>query len=175
MSESDRVNSSDAERYARLLAEAEAMQGTSLAADAWRRLKRNRVALASLLFLGVISLLALLTPLLPLQSPFAIDTKIAYEPPTVWPVMIQSLKVPDDGKSAAPRRRAAKGTGSIISSATSIGSIAGSSKSERRSSVHGRSTASAVATSWDAISWRGCSGERESHWPSGWLPRWSHL
>jgi oligopeptide transport system permease protein len=100
MSEPDRANSSESERYARLLGEAEALHGTSLAADAWRRLKRNRVALASLVFLGVISLLALLTPLLPLQSPFAIDTKLAYQPPTIWPVMIQSIKVPVDGTSA---------------------------------------------------------------------------
>ncbi len=96
MSERDSGNSSESERYARLLAEAEAMHGTSLAADAWRRLKRNRVAWASLWFLALISLLAVLTPLLPLQSPFAIDTKLAYAPPTLWPVMIESLKIPNE-------------------------------------------------------------------------------
>jgi oligopeptide transport system permease protein len=100
MSEPDRGNSSESERYARLLAEAEALHGTSLAADAWRRLKRNRVAWASLWFLALISLLAVLTPLLPLQSPFAIDTKLAYAPPTLWPVMIESLNTPSEVASA---------------------------------------------------------------------------
>jgi oligopeptide transport system permease protein len=100
MSEPDRGNSSEPERYARLLSEAEALHGTSLAADAWRRLKRNRVAWASLWFLAAISLLAVLTPLLPLQSPFAIDTKLAYAPPTLWPVMIESLKIPNEATGA---------------------------------------------------------------------------
>jgi oligopeptide transport system permease protein len=100
MSEPDRGNSSEPERYARLLSEAEALHGTSLAADAWRRLKRNRVAWASLWFLAAISLLAVLTPLLPLQSPFAIDTKLAYAPPTHWPVMIESLKIPNEATGA---------------------------------------------------------------------------
>jgi oligopeptide transport system permease protein len=100
MNETDRASSSESERYGRLLAEAEAIRGTSLAADAWRRLKRNRVALASLCFLAGLLFLAVLTPLLPLQSPFTIDTKMAYAPPTVWPVMVHALKVPDNSNGA---------------------------------------------------------------------------
>jgi oligopeptide transport system permease protein len=94
MSETEHIKSIELERYALLLAEAEAIHGTSLAADAWRRLKKNRVAFASLWFLVILSLLALLTPLLPLQSPFAIDIQQAYAPPTVWPPFIESLRLP---------------------------------------------------------------------------------
>ncbi|MEX0938154.1 MAG: ABC transporter permease [Pirellulales bacterium] len=57
------------ERYARLLDEARQIKGVSLGLDAWRRLRRNRVAMISLGFLILLSLLALLTPFLPLQSP----------------------------------------------------------------------------------------------------------
>src|SRR5690606_41300681 len=59
----------DLERYAALLQEAEQIHGISLTRDAWRRLRRNRVAMFSLVFLAVLSLLAILTPFLPLQPP----------------------------------------------------------------------------------------------------------
>ncbi|HEV3417625.1 MAG TPA: ABC transporter permease [Pirellulales bacterium] len=94
MKQPDGDKSIELERYARLLAEAEAIQGTSLASDAWRRLKKNRVAFAALWFLGILSILAVLTPLLPLQSPFAIDIQQAYAPPTAWPPFIESLRPP---------------------------------------------------------------------------------
>jgi oligopeptide transport system permease protein len=94
MSEPARDHAGELERYARLLSEAEAIHGTSLAADAWRRLKKNRIALGSLWFLAILSLLALLTPLLPLQSPYETHTDDSYAPPSVWPVMIETLKLP---------------------------------------------------------------------------------
>jgi oligopeptide transport system permease protein len=90
----------DLERYARLLDEARAIHGTSLAADAWRQLKKNGIAMVSLWFLAILSLLAVLTPLLPLQSPIATDTRQAYAPPTFWPVMIDSLRVSESGDAA---------------------------------------------------------------------------
>jgi oligopeptide transport system permease protein len=92
----------DLDRYARLLGEAEAIHGRSLAADAWLRLKRNRIALASLGFLVLISALAILTPLLPLQSPYAVDVRRAYKPPStaLWPFS-QTLEVPESSNSTA--------------------------------------------------------------------------
>ena len=64
------IATAEQERYAAVLKEAEQIRGVSLARDAWRRLRRNRVALGSLVFLTLLSLLAFLTPLLPLQSPY---------------------------------------------------------------------------------------------------------
>lgn len=55
--------------YRQLHEEAKAVHGVSLWQDAWRRLKRNRVAMISLGFLIVLACLAFLTPALPLQSP----------------------------------------------------------------------------------------------------------
>lgn len=59
----------------RLLAEAAQFRGVSLWQDAWRRLRRKRVAMVSLVFLVAVSLAALLTPVLPLQSPIDQDLK----------------------------------------------------------------------------------------------------
>jgi oligopeptide transport system permease protein len=58
-----------ADRYAALLQEAARIHGVSLWQDAWRRLRQNRAAMASLLLLAAIAVLAFATPLLPLQSP----------------------------------------------------------------------------------------------------------
>jgi oligopeptide transport system permease protein len=58
-----------AERYEALLAEAARIRGVSLWKDAWRRLRKNRAAMASLAFLIVLATLSFFTPLLPLQSP----------------------------------------------------------------------------------------------------------
>jgi len=61
--------------YARILAEARRLKGVSLGRDAWRRLRRSWAAMASLGFLVVLGVLALFTPLLPLQSPTHQDLK----------------------------------------------------------------------------------------------------
>lgn len=66
---------SELERYAELLAEARQIKGTSLWQDAWRRLKKKRIAMASMWYLIVISLLAFFSPLIPLQSPLDKDLK----------------------------------------------------------------------------------------------------
>jgi oligopeptide transport system permease protein len=63
------------ERYAALLEETRRIKGVSLWQDAWRRLKRNRVAMASMWCLIVVAVLAFLAPLLPLQSPLDKDLK----------------------------------------------------------------------------------------------------
>ena len=67
--------SAKTERYAALLEEARSLRGVSLWQDAWRRLRRNWVAMASLVLLVLISVLALLTPLIPLQSPLDKDLR----------------------------------------------------------------------------------------------------
>ena len=82
-SNSSPPSAAELDRYARLLAEAEAIKGVSLSRDAWRRLRKNRVAMISLGFLIATVVLAIFTPLLPLQSPreqHLIDRQ--FEPPT---------------------------------------------------------------------------------------------
>ena len=71
------------DHYDRLLAEAAAIKGVSLGRDAWRRLRRGRVAMFSLSLLVGVSLLALLTPLLPLQAPQRVNTERIFIPPTL--------------------------------------------------------------------------------------------
>ena len=66
---------SNTEQYDRLLAEAEQVKGTSLWKDAWKRLRRNWVAMGALGYLVVLALAAFLTPMLPLQSPIKQDLK----------------------------------------------------------------------------------------------------
>ncbi|MBX7168153.1 MAG: ABC transporter permease [Pirellulales bacterium] len=98
----------DLARYERLLAEAEAIRGVSLGQDAWRRLRRNRVAMLSLAILAIVSLLALITPALPLQSPRATDTARAFAPPTLAPAAgdrLPMFHVPADLEPAESQRR----------------------------------------------------------------------
>ncbi|MAF66119.1 MAG: hypothetical protein CMJ84_10750, partial [Planctomycetes bacterium] len=59
-----------------LLTEAAAARGESLWQDALRRLRRNRAAWTSLVFLGVFALLSLLAPVLPLPSPVTLDLQL---------------------------------------------------------------------------------------------------
>lgn len=56
--------------------------GTSLTQDAWRRLRKNRVAMLSLAALIAIVVLAGLTPLLPLAPPDHIQTSLKLTPPS---------------------------------------------------------------------------------------------
>ncbi len=87
-------NQPDLQRYAALLDEARAIKGVSLGQDAWRRLRRNRAAMLSLWFLVVLGLLAVLTPLLPLQPPRQVDTSRQFAAPVGWPLMQQTLQLP---------------------------------------------------------------------------------
>lgn len=70
--------------YTQLLTEATEIQGVSLWQDAWRRLRRKRIAMLSLGFLVVLVILALLTPLLPLQSPIRQDAQYRKFQPPNW-------------------------------------------------------------------------------------------
>jgi oligopeptide transport system permease protein len=70
-----RVASQDAELLERLLEESRSIRGVSLWQDAWRRLRKRRSAMVSLWALIALMLLAILTPLLPLQSPIDKDLR----------------------------------------------------------------------------------------------------
>jgi oligopeptide transport system permease protein len=63
----------DAEAYAALLRESREMKGISLWHDAWRRLRRNWAAMTSFYYLILVALSAILTPLIPFQSPLDKD------------------------------------------------------------------------------------------------------
>ncbi|MCI0652390.1 MAG: ABC transporter permease [Planctomycetes bacterium] len=72
------IGAADAER---LLAEAAKVRGESLWSDAWRRLRRNRVAWWCLLFLAAFTLTSVLAPLLPIPSPVQIELNALLLPP----------------------------------------------------------------------------------------------
>jgi oligopeptide transport system permease protein len=64
----------------------EPVKGVSLGKDAWRRLRRNRMAMASLGMLILIGSLAFFTPLLPLAPPDKHHTNLQYQEPKLWPL-----------------------------------------------------------------------------------------
>lgn len=76
--------------YEALLAEAARIQGVSLWTDAWRRLRKNRAAVASLWFLIVLAGVSFLTPLWPLQSPqhIVLSKDRQFQPPNWRPVKL---------------------------------------------------------------------------------------
>ena len=58
-------------------------KGESLWQDAWRRLKQNRGAFWSLVFLVLVGMTSLAAPLLPLPSPMALDLQDEPQPPVM--------------------------------------------------------------------------------------------
>jgi len=68
-------------------------RGVSLNQDAWRKLRRNRVAMFSLGTLALVVLLAFLTPLLPLQPPDQDATRLQYAPPQISPLWEPSFSL----------------------------------------------------------------------------------
>ncbi len=80
--------------YEALLAQAAKIHGVSLWLDAWRRLRKNRAAMASLFFLVGLALVSFLTPLWPLQSPqFIVLTEARqFRPPNLDPVYLDVTK-----------------------------------------------------------------------------------
>jgi oligopeptide transport system permease protein len=66
-------------------------KGVSLGQDAWRRLRRSRVAMLSLFVLVTICLLAFITPILPLQPPDHDTTRLQYQPPQFSPLFERSF------------------------------------------------------------------------------------
>jgi oligopeptide transport system permease protein len=67
--------------------------GLSLGGDAWRRLRRDSVAMISLAILISISVLAFLTPMLPLQTPDQDLTRLQYEPPRISPLFEKTFRI----------------------------------------------------------------------------------
>jgi oligopeptide transport system permease protein len=67
-----------------LLKASRELRGESLGRDAWRRLRANRAAYLSLLFLAAIAVTSLLAPILPLPSPIALDLQDEAQAPS-WP------------------------------------------------------------------------------------------
>jgi oligopeptide transport system permease protein len=76
--------------------------GTSLARDAWRRLRRDWAAMAALATLVVVCLLAAVTPLLPLQPPDRVQTDLQYRPPTLGPIWLDGFSLNLEAIEAAP-------------------------------------------------------------------------
>jgi oligopeptide transport system permease protein len=74
--------------YEALLAQASEIHGISLWTDAWRRLRKNQAAMASLTFLIALVVLSFLTPLLPLQPPqhILLTDQRQFQPPNLRPV-----------------------------------------------------------------------------------------
>lgn len=66
-------------------------EGVSLGKDAWRRLRKSRIAMLCLVVLVVICTLAFFTPLLPLQPPDQINTRLQYAPPQFSPLWEENL------------------------------------------------------------------------------------
>ncbi len=75
----------DRARLEALLQEARMQMGSSPTQDAWRRLRRNRPSFAALLFLLLVVLTAVFTPLLPLQAPGQqrLSKEHQYQPPSL--------------------------------------------------------------------------------------------
>ncbi len=87
--------SSELDRYAALLAEAKSIRGLSLWRDAWRQLRRKRVAMLSLWFLVGLATAVLLTPLLPLAPPRYVDTAGQFAPPEFRQLMRETPLLAD--------------------------------------------------------------------------------
>ena len=81
----------DREVLEKILDESKHVQGVSLWQDAGKRLRRNKAAMTSLITLGVLALLAFLTPLIPLQSPIDKDlNNRLFSPPSFDVVVMGS-------------------------------------------------------------------------------------
>ena len=98
------------EDYAQLLEEARSIQGVSLWKDAWRRLRRKRVAMLSLWFLVGLLVLAVLTPLLPLQSPIRQNAqRRKFESPNFAAASLRGEKFKGQLKELQDRQATVKG------------------------------------------------------------------
>ena len=76
--------------------------GMSLSQDAWRRLRKNRVAMLSLGVLVAICVLAVGTPLLPLQAPDAANTELQYAEPALSPFWLRNFKLDEKAIARTP-------------------------------------------------------------------------
>ena len=82
-------------KYASLLEQAKSVQGVSLGQNAWRQLRRNRTAMAALVYLNVLVLLAVLTPFWPLQSPYRVNSTRTLARPAPIELVTRGIDVLD--------------------------------------------------------------------------------
>ena len=82
-------------------------KGVSLGQDAWRRLRRNRMAMASLATLITIGVLAFITPVLPLAPPDKHHTDLQYQPPKISPLFEKTFAFNWQAVEDTPARLAA--------------------------------------------------------------------
>jgi oligopeptide transport system permease protein len=78
--------------------------GTSLGQDAWRRLRKNYFAMIALGYLVVLALLAILTPVLPLQSPYRTNSQKALAGPMRPAWLSEGIDVLDEQGQLDARR-----------------------------------------------------------------------
>ncbi|WP_146577366.1 ABC transporter permease [Neorhodopirellula pilleata] len=97
-------SSRESDTLDRILKESRNIRGVSLWQDAWRRLRRNRAAMGSLIFLIGLALASIFTPVLPLQSPIDKDLNDrTFLSPSFTPVSMGSregLKFRDNSLTA---------------------------------------------------------------------------
>lgn len=88
------------ESYSTALAEASRVRGASLTRDAWRRLARNTAAMAAMVYLILLTVVALLAPFWPVQAPRVQDLEMRYAEPSAttaedWSLgLVESLNNP---------------------------------------------------------------------------------
>jgi oligopeptide transport system permease protein len=85
------IDETEASRRERLWEESRRVQGVSLGQDAWRRFRRDRVSMLSLVFLLGMGILALATPLLPLQSPRLVNVDQKFQPMKFRPLFASTV------------------------------------------------------------------------------------
>lgn len=77
-------------------------RGNSLGRDAWRRLRRDRAAMVALATLMAVTMLAVVTPLLPLAPPDRMHTDLPYAAPTAAPLWLNDFQFDAKKLAAAP-------------------------------------------------------------------------
>ena len=96
--------------------------GVSLGRDAWRKLRKNRVAMLSLWTLIAICLLAFVTPLVPLEPPDRDETRQQYAAPQLAPFWRSTFEL--DVEAIAASRAAVAQTRQKLQTANATGADA---------------------------------------------------
>lgn len=107
-----------------MLRDSRRLRGTSLAREAWRRLLRQWTAVVSLAFLTGVILLAIFTPLLPLQPPRSVSLPRQYLSPQVgldYPLWIAVPDLPESLDAAEAEKLLADGFGAPLSDQAGLG------------------------------------------------------
>ena len=119
-------------------------KGVSLGQDAWRRLQRNRRAMASLVTLVAIGLLAFFTPLLPLQPPDDDNTDLQYGRRSVRPLFVKSFHF-DLGSSSRDARAACGNAQRVGNGTKTIGGAGGARSGDPRQQGRDRAQREIIA------------------------------